>query len=232
MMSSHWRALSFMSIPQALQRRQQLFRDRQAGGHMNGGRKHIVGGLPHVHVVVGMNRLALVETVAAGQLDGPIADDLVGVHVRGCAGTGLVDVHGELIVELAGRNLAGRLYDRLGDCRLELAEIAVGDGGSRLDQAQRPDQSLRQRLAGDGKIFDGTLGLSTVVSLGGNLDVAHGVFFDAEVSHGQFPVLPSAQAYPKTGTGTSKTRSQSPFWDRLQNSGDRLRASRLSKRAT
>ena len=58
-------------------------------------------------MVVGMDRLLRGEAVAAGQLDGPIADDLVGVHVARRAGAGLIDVDRELVVELAVGDFAG-----------------------------------------------------------------------------------------------------------------------------
>src|SRR5439155_10492130 len=100
--------------PERLQGRQQFVVQRPADGHVNGGGEHVVGGLPHVDVVVGVDRLLLVEAIAAGQLDGAVADDLVGVHVGRGAGAGLIDVDGELIVVLPGGDLAGGPQDRLG----------------------------------------------------------------------------------------------------------------------
>ena len=87
---------------------QQFLGNGLARGHVDGGGEHVVGRLPHVDVIVGMDRLLLVEAIAAGQLDGPIADDLVGVHVGRGAGAGLVDVDGKLVVELARRRPRGR----------------------------------------------------------------------------------------------------------------------------
>src|SRR6202034_749348 len=104
-------------------------------------------------------------------------DDLVGVHVGRGAGTRLVDVDGELVVVFAGGDLARGQDDGLGEGGLEFAEIAVGDGGGDLDQAEGVDQAARQRLAGDREIVHGTLRLGAVVGLGGDFYVAHGIVF-------------------------------------------------------
>ena len=45
----------------------------------------------------------------AGELDGPVGDDLVGVHVGLGTAPGLPDVEGELVVELAVGHLVGGL---------------------------------------------------------------------------------------------------------------------------
>ena len=81
-------------------------------------------------------------------------------------------------------DLAGGLDDRLGDVGLELAEIAIGHGRGDLDQAQGVDQPRRQRLAGDREILHGPLRLGPVIGLGGDLDVAHRIFFHAKFTHG------------------------------------------------
>ena len=116
------------------------------------------------------------EAIAAGQLDGPIGDHLVGVHVAGRAGAGLVDVDGKLGRRSVPRPLRGRrpAGPRPGDRSAavlaaagQLAQIAVGDGGGQFDQPQSVDQLRGQRLAGDGEILHGPLRLGAVVSLGG-----------------------------------------------------------------
>src|SRR5450759_1250718 len=70
-----------------LQCRQQLVLGDVQSGQVNGGGEHVVGGLAHVDVVVGVHAVAC-----------EARDDLVGVHVRGGARTGLEDVDRELAV--------------------------------------------------------------------------------------------------------------------------------------
>src|SRR5712692_3356081 len=130
-----------------------------------------------------MDWLLFVEAVTSRQLDGPVADDLVGVHVGGGARAGLVDVDGALVVEFACGDYAGGLNDRLSDFRLELTQLPIGDGGSDFDQAKCSDQACGQRLAGYREILNRPLGLGAVVSLSGDFHFAHGISLDPEFAH-------------------------------------------------
>jgi hypothetical protein len=170
-------------LVEALESGDQLLGDGLSDGDVDGGGEHVVGRLPHVDVVVGVDRLLLGEAVAAGQLDGAVADDLVDVHVRRGSRASLVDVDGELVVMLAGDDFAGRIDDRLGEIGFELAQIAVGGRGGDLDQAESANEFFRKRLAGDGEVLDGALRLGAVVRLGRHLHLAHRIFLDAELGH-------------------------------------------------
>ena len=64
------------------------------------GRVDVVGRLAQVDVLVGVDVVVLALLVAE-QLERPIGDDLVGVHVRGSAGAALEHIDHKLIVELA-----------------------------------------------------------------------------------------------------------------------------------
>ena len=77
-------------------------------GDVHGSRKGVVRRLRHVDVVVGMHGL-LGADVAAGELDGPVRDDLVDVHVGLRAAAGLPDVEREMVAELAGDHFVGRV---------------------------------------------------------------------------------------------------------------------------
>ncbi|MEJ7718115.1 MAG: hypothetical protein WKF31_09200 [Thermoleophilaceae bacterium] len=82
---------------------------------VHGRGEDVVGGLPHVDVVVGVHVLA-----------GEAGDDLVGVHVRRGARAGLEDVDRELVVVAAVRHLVGGGGDALGLVGVELSELGVG----------------------------------------------------------------------------------------------------------
>ena len=73
----------------------------------------------------GMNGLLGAER-SAGQLDGPVGDDLVDVHVRLGAAAGLPDAEGEVVVELALRHFRGGLGDPTRLVFGEKAELGIG----------------------------------------------------------------------------------------------------------
>ena len=158
---------------------------------MNRRGEHVVGALAHVDVVIGVDRLVGGEAVAPIEFNRPIGNHLVDVHVAGSARPGLEDVDGELVIELSIDDLLARrqqgihlgvvqgILAALG----ELAEVAVGDRRRPLDAAQGVDQFGWQSPAADRKVVDGPLCLGAIVSLGGDLDVAHGVVFGAKIAH-------------------------------------------------
>ena len=167
--------------------------NRPGHGHVDRGGEHVVGALAHVHVVVGMDRLVRVEAIAAGQLDRPIGNHLVDVHVGRRAGAGLVDVDRELVVELAGGHFAGsgqqgldllviqRVLARAG----QLAQVAIGHGGGPLDQGKGMDQLRGHGLAGNGEVLHRPLGLGPEIGLGRQADFTQRIVLDAELVHFQ-----------------------------------------------
>ena len=56
---------------------------------------------------------------------------------------GLVDVDDELVAELAGEDLVGRLDDGVGDGRVEAPERAVGARARLLDEHRGGDERRR-----------------------------------------------------------------------------------------
>ena len=131
------------------------------------------------------------QAVAAGQLDRPIGNHLVDVHVGRRAGTGLVDVDRELVVELARGHFAGsgqegldlpvieRILARAG----QLAQVAVGHGGGPLDQGEGVDQFRGHGLAGNGEVLHRPLGLGPEIGLGRQADFTQSIVLDAEFGH-------------------------------------------------
>ena len=74
---------------------------------MDRGWESIVGALPHVDVIVGMDRFVFAKAITTGHLDCAIADDFVDVHIARSARAGLKNVDGELIREFAGGDFFG-----------------------------------------------------------------------------------------------------------------------------
>ena len=115
----------------------------------------------------------------AGQLDGPVGDHLVGVHVGLGAAPGLPDPQRELGVERALGDLVRGLDDEVGAPVVELAEVAVDGGGGALQDPERPDEGLGHRLGADVEVVQGALGLRAPVVVSGDFDLPHAVALDA-----------------------------------------------------
>ncbi len=80
---------------QPLQSREHLILDGQHRPDVHGGGEGVVGGLGHIHVVVGVQDGFPQVGIAQ------VGDDLVGVHVGLGAGAGLPDNQWELVVTAA-----------------------------------------------------------------------------------------------------------------------------------
>ena len=115
-----------------------------SSGDMNRRRKRVVGALPHVHVIVGMNRVFLGHPIATGNFNRAIADHLVHVHVATGAASGLKNVDRKLVGQFAVGNLPQAacsiastwlISQRVLASAGQLAEISVGDATGVLDQA-------------------------------------------------------------------------------------------------
>ncbi len=179
------------SLLQPLEFGNQLLLDRLRDGDVDRRGEHVVGALPHVDVIVRMDRLVGLEPIAADQFNGSIGNHLVGVHIAGGARAGLKHVDGELVVELAGGHLAGGVEQCLDLLVLqwvltragEFSEIAIGHCGGVFHLAQRVNERGGQRPAGDGKVVFGALGLRAVIGFGGDLNVPHRIALGTELAH-------------------------------------------------
>src|SRR5260370_497402 len=100
----------------------------------------------HVDVIVGMNRL-LRSHLATGDLDRAVRDDLVHVHVRLRAGSGLPDAQRKMILQLPGDHLVGCLRDQLGLLVVQFAEIAIDQRRGLLEDGHRADDLARHHVA-------------------------------------------------------------------------------------
>ena len=78
---------------------------------VHGRRDHVVARLPHVDMVVRVNRIFRADRFA-GQLAATIRDHFVGVCVRARAGAGLENVEREMFVELSFDHFLRRLHDQ------------------------------------------------------------------------------------------------------------------------
>ena len=161
------------------------FPGREDRAELDRGGVDVVGGLAEVDVVVGVQP-GVVALRVPEDFQGPVGDDLVGVHVRGGPGAALDDVDDELLAEFAVHDLGAGLPDGGGTPGVEQSELVVGAGGGEFHGGQPADQVHvgGQRLAGDGEVLHGPEGVDAPVGVGGNIPVAQEVVFGAGVRGG------------------------------------------------
>ena len=147
-------------------------------GQLAGGGIHIVGGLSHVHMIIGMDD-GIIALLAAQDLDGPVGNDLVGVHIGRGAGAALDGVDDELVMELAVDDFVAGGDDGVGDLGIQSAGMLVGHGRGLLDLSQADDQQLMHGMAGDGEVLMAAQGLDAIVSVNRHFQGTDGIGFDS-----------------------------------------------------
>ena len=146
----------------------------QYRGDMHRGREGVVRRLSQIDVIVRVHR-RLAADLAAEQLDRPVRQHLVDVHVGLGAGAGLPDIERKVVVEQAPDRLVGGAHDRAG---LPLRQAA----GRRIDQCRGlfdiaigVIDALWHAVVADREMHQAALGLRAPIAVGRHLDFAHRV---------------------------------------------------------
>ena len=84
-----------------------------------------------------------------------------------------------MTVPASGLDLAGRRLDRVGEARLEEAELGVDPRRVLLDEGEGPHHRQRHRQGRYGKVLDGALGLGAPVGPRRQADLPHRVGLEA-----------------------------------------------------
>ncbi len=170
--------LGIERIAQLLHGREQSASGFRGGGDVHGSGEGVVGGLRHVDVIVGMNRL-LAAQFAAGDLNGAIGDHFVDVHVGLGAAAGLPDAKREVFIPLSGDDFVCCLSDQVGFFFGELAKIAIDERGGFFQNAKGANQLGRHGVFADGKVNQRARRLCAIVAVHRHFDFAHAVGFNA-----------------------------------------------------
>ena len=165
-------------VAERLDRRQHID-DRLGRRHVHRGRKRVVRGLRHVHVVVGMDGL-LRAHLAARELDRPVRDHFVDVHVRLRSGARLPDAERKVRVEIARDYFVRGAHDEIGFLGVELAEVAVDERAGLFERRHRADDLARHHVArrltiADIEIHERARGLRSIILVDGDRHGPHGV---------------------------------------------------------
>ena len=134
--------------------------------------EHVVGGLAAVDMVVGVDQ-AVVPLLAPQQLNGPVGDDLVGVHVQAGARAPLDGVHNEGVVELAVHNLPAGVDNGVGHLLVQKPNLIVGDGRGHLDLRNGVDDLRVHGQPRNVKVLRRPQGLHPIVDVLGHRPLPH-----------------------------------------------------------
>ena len=118
--------------------------------------------------------------LAAGELDGAVADDLVYVHVRLRAGAGLPHAEREFAVECASDNLIRHASNELSLPPRRRTDFGVDQRGGLLDVRVGATDLDRHPVVADGEVDERALRLRAPVVFGGDVDGPHRVGLGAE----------------------------------------------------
>ena len=92
-----------------------------------------------------------------------VGDDLVGVHVGGCSGAALDNVHREGVVNVAGGHGVAGCSDGVANVCRDEAQLGVGQRRRLLNQREGADEvPVGSELdAADGEVEDGPFGVDS-----------------------------------------------------------------------
>ena len=163
---------------QFFERRNEALLELLGRADVDRGWDHVVARLPHVDVIVRVNRIARADRFA-GQLAAAVRDHFVRVRVRARAGTGLENVERKMFVELALGHFFRGLHDERAALRIEQTKIVIGLRGRPFDQTERANERPRKTLAADREIQDRALRRSAVERGFRDGHFAHRILFHA-----------------------------------------------------
>ena len=113
------------------------------------------------------------------ELQRPVGDHFVGVHVGRGAGAALHHVDHELLPEFPGAQFLAGPDDGAGDRGVEQPQFEVGHGGALLDIGQSPDQLRKEAEphAADVEVLHGAHGLHAEIILRRDVHFAQQIVF-------------------------------------------------------
>ena len=156
----------------------------QAHSDVHGRGESVVGGLPTVHVIVGVYGL-LTALLAARQFNGAIGDDFVHVHIALGARAGLEHHQREFGIPLASNHFVSGVNNQARQVFREFAQLLVGQSSRFFQDAQRLNHAAAplEAVAANGEVLDRALRLCAPIVVGGNFNRSHGILFNTCRTH-------------------------------------------------
>ena len=179
--------LVFQTALQIAQRGHQVARDGLGRRDVHDGGKGIVGRLPHVAVIVGVN--GGFDTAGVAQaFVGAVGQHFVGIHVGLGARSRLPDGQGKLTGNGPTQHIIRRRHNGIRHRNGQQAQRLIHQRRRLFLDHQRANQFRRHFFNANGKIIQRPLRLRPPITVSGNLNRTKGVCFRAGLyHHGAFP---------------------------------------------
>ena len=145
-------------------------------GQLAGAGYHVIGGLGHVHMVIGMDQ-GIVPFCAAQDLDCPVGNHLVGIHIGGGPGPALDGVHNELPVKLPPYDFITCSHNGIPHALIQHMGRHIGKRRRLLDPGQVPDKLPVERPSRNMEIILCPQRLNPVIRLHRHLHCSDGIRF-------------------------------------------------------
>ena len=140
---------------------------------MHGSGEGIVGALGHIGMIVGMKQLF------PGDFISTVGDDFIYIHIGLSAASCLPYGQWEVFVQSPHKDLiTGGAYKRQ-PFFIQSAKPVICHGCRFLKDGKGPDYFHGDFFCSDLEILKAPLGLGAPVAVGGNLDLSHGIMFNA-----------------------------------------------------
>ncbi len=151
---------------------------------INCGRIGIIGRLAEIDMIVGM-QMRVIALFMPKQFQRTIGDNLVCIHVGGCARTALNDIDHELIVQCAITDFAAGTHNRIQMLAAQQAELMIGQRCGFFDEGQAAHEV---GIASDAdacnlKIIHCSRRMDAPVSICGYLLCTKQIMFNARPDH-------------------------------------------------
>ena len=121
----------------------------------------------------------VIPLLASQDLNGPVGDDLIGIHVGRGSRAALDGIHDKLVVKLTGDNLVTCLKDGLPDVLIQHIGRHIRHGSGFFDLCQVVDEYRVKGPSGDVKIVLCPQGLHPIVGFCGDFQRSYGIRFDS-----------------------------------------------------
>ena len=164
---------------QQLQRRNRILPKHLISGDVHSRRERIIRRLRFIHIVVSHQDLYLIGQFSAIQDMCTVGNHFIHIHIGLRTATSLPDHQGKRLIQAARQYLIADTYYQIALFRRQHTCILIGQRSSFFEVGKGINNLFGHTvyILYNLKVFDTTLRLRAVISIHGNPDDSHGIFF-------------------------------------------------------